>query len=246
MRLFYSILVGLATIAQPALSGTFYPTNDSFPILSEDTVDCPPEWFDRHAECRTLEEPFGYYDSILGLGFEAPVGLITDGASIPNSLTSFVGDRYAPEFARAATLHDWYVHRVGLDEGEYSYLKIQRMFYHALIDSDVAPLKAKIMYLAVLVGANKYELRIPKPPQNCNLDIDNCLHNAEQLLPAFEKSVVAPAYGEEKFDEVLKQAIQSKKFQNMNPFDVSAIESLAIDLRSELGLPEFSALRVVE
>lgn len=228
------------------LAGVFYPDKNSFPVLSENTVHCPKEWFDDYATCKTLKMPFGYFDSILGLGFEAPVGTITDGASIPPFLIPLIGDRFSKEFSRAATLHDWYVHRVALDDGEYSYTKIQRMFYHALLDSNVDPFKAKAMYLAVLVGANKYKLRIKTPPEKCSTDTPNCLRNYDALLLTEGKVGVQSAYSVKGFREKMVSTIETDEFEQINPLDLDALEELSLRIRADLGLPDLDLIEIIE
>ncbi|MEP3180397.1 MAG: DUF1353 domain-containing protein [Lentilitoribacter sp.] len=241
-----SIVAILFSAPSLSLAGEFYPDKNAFPVLSKNTVHCPKEWFDNYATCRTLKMPLGYFDSISGLGFEAPVGTITDGASIPPFLIPLIGDRFNKEFSRAATLHDWYVHRVALDDGEYSYTKIQRMFYHALLDSNVDPLKAKAMFLAVLVGANKYKLRIKTPPKKCTTDTPNCLRNYDALLLAEGKVGVQPAYNVKGFSEKMKNSIESDEFKHINPLDLDALEELSLRIRTDLGLPDLELIEIIE
>jgi hypothetical protein len=243
-----SIAVCLSLISAPvmATSGVFYPDAEGYPVLSKETVQCPEEWFDDYATCRILVEEFGYFDSIQGLGFAAPKGTITDGASIPQFLIPLIGDRYSKEFSRAATIHDWYVHRVGLNDGEYSYFKIQRMFYHALLDSNVDPFKAKAMYLAVLVGANKYKLRVDTPPQECEVVEANCLRNYDDVLDAKEKIGLSSGYSIDGVEERVAASIQSQSFEEINPLDLNAIEEYAKRVREDLGLPDFEFVEVIE
>ncbi|WP_299155136.1 DUF1353 domain-containing protein [uncultured Tateyamaria sp.] len=233
--------------ALPSLveAGTFYPDADGYPVLSQNAVPCPTEWFDEYATCRTLVKEFGYYDNIQGLGFAAPKDTITDGASIPEFLIPVIGERYRKEFSRAATIHDWYVHRVGLNNGEYSYFKIQRMFYHALLDSNVDPFKAKAMYLAVLVGANKYTLRIDTPPQQCEVVEANCLRNYDDVLETKDKIGLPNSYQEEGVGGKIAASVQSTFFKEINPLDLEGIEEYAQRLRDELGLPDFDFIEVV-
>lgn len=233
-------------VCSTASAGYFTPTTDAYPKLSEDTVPCPEEWFDKHAICRTLVEPFGYFDNIQNIGFQAPAGTITDGASIPKFFIPIIGERYTKEFLRASTVHDWYVHRVGLNNNQYSYLSIQRMFYHALLDSDVEPKKAKIMYLAVLIGSNKYKMRISTPPQECSSDIPNCLQNSSAKIEADEIAIISSIYESEEFLSALNSEIESVEFQSINPLDVKNLEERAHRVRIKLGLPEFNAIEVSE
>lgn len=243
-----SIMLCIPAIAIPlmATGGVFYPDANGYPVLSKHTVPCPEKWFDDYATCHTLVEEFGYFDSIQGLGFAAPKDTFTDGASIPRFLIPLIGDRYSKEFSRAATIHDWYVHRVGLNDGEYSYFRIQRMFYHALLDSNVDPFKAKAMYFAVLVGANKYKLRIDTPPQECEIAVPNCLRNYNDVLDAKEKIRLSSSYSIDGVEEKVASSIQSQSFKEINPLDVTAIEEYALRIRENLALPDFNYVEVIE
>lgn len=221
-----------------AHSGTFFPEENPFPVFSNETVDCPKHLFDTVAVCRKLVNFFGYDDDIQSVGFEAPIGMITDGASIPAFLIPIFGGRWDREFLRASTLHDWYVYRIDLTK-EYSYQVIQRMFYHALLDSNVDPVKAKLMYLAVLIAGNKHSLRVDTPPVECTQDIKNCLRNSNQEIEITAKSRIPSNWNHPAFKDAYESTIESDDFKAINPLNIIMIEEMASRVREQMGLDTY-------
>ena len=96
-------------------------------------------------------------------GWQASAGLITDGASIPRWAQPFVGGAWDKQFIRAAVIHDWYCIRT-----VRARRATHRMFYDALIESNVSRANALTMYYAVLVGIFACSLeRRPRRPKIC-------------------------------------------------------------------------------
>lgn len=98
----------------------------------------------------TLKTEFGYIDSN-GLGWQAMVGLKTDGASIPPWAQPFIGEPFAKDFIRAAVIHDHYCRR-----HVRSWRITHWVFYDALLASNVNRDKALLMYYAVYLGGPKW------------------------------------------------------------------------------------------
>ena len=87
-----------------------------------------------------------------GSTWTAPVGTLTDGASIPEIFVPLIGAPRTPEFANAAAVHDAYC-GVGNDAGPVYHSRpwelTHRMFYDTLIAGGTPEIKAKIMFTAV-------------------------------------------------------------------------------------------------
>ena len=92
------------------------------------------------------------YKSIDLYVVDVPVGFECDGASIPRFFWRLIGPPWG-EYARAAVLHD-YLYRFGRIDGKVITRKrADQIFYDAMIDVGVYPLKAWAMYQAVRLGA---------------------------------------------------------------------------------------------
>jgi len=100
---------------------------------------------DNDPDGRTFElvKPFGYVDPD-GVRWQAEKGLVTDGASIPQALWSFIGGPYEGKYRRAAIIHDFYC-----DRKYRGWERVHRVFYDAMLTGGVGVLKAKLMYYAV-------------------------------------------------------------------------------------------------
>jgi hypothetical protein len=120
-----------------------------------------------------LREKFAFVD-YLGVGWEAAAGLETDGATIPGWAQPFIGPQFAPEFIRAAVIHDHYCRR---------HVRVwpmtHRVFYDALIASGLERNKAKLMYFAVYGWGPKWATLIPGRP--CKTDIRLCINKQPKL-----------------------------------------------------------------
>ncbi len=80
-----------------------------------------------------------------GARWLARKGLVFDGATIPQALWSFVGSPYTGLYRRAAIIHDFYCTHLYRD-----WQSVHRVFYNAMITDGVGPIKAKLMYYAVV------------------------------------------------------------------------------------------------
>jgi hypothetical protein len=99
--------------------------------------------------CR-LGQDFGFVDGS-GLGWQASKGLLTDGASIPPWAQPLVGAPFEAAFVKAAVIHDHYC-----DRHVRPWRQTHKVFYDALIASQVPKVKAGIMYFAVMIGGPKW------------------------------------------------------------------------------------------
>ncbi|WP_166647957.1 DUF1353 domain-containing protein [Hymenobacter sp. UV11] len=87
-----------------------------------------------------------------GYKWTAPVGTITDGASIPTICLSFVGDRRDERWRGASLLHDAYCGKANSSGNSYhkaTWQKVNRMFYNACLAGGTPQAKAAAMYSAV-------------------------------------------------------------------------------------------------
>ena len=82
----------------------------------------------------------------------------TDGASIPDWAQPLIGHPFDPEMIKAAVVHDHYTYP---ENRVRSYWRTQRVFYEMLLDEGVPEAKARIMYLAVLLGGRKWIALVP-------------------------------------------------------------------------------------
>lgn len=91
----------------------------------------------------TLLEPFAYIDPA-GTRWDAPVGSVTDGASIPKVAWSIIGGPFEGPYRFAAVIHD-----VACTERKRKWQDVDLAFYTAMLASGVDHAKAKVMYGAV-------------------------------------------------------------------------------------------------
>jgi Protein of unknown function (DUF1353) len=118
-----------------------------------------------------LEEDFGFIDSG-GDGWQVRKGLKTDGASIPEILQLVAGKPFDTDLIRAAVIHDHYC-----QWKVRPWRDTHRVFRDALLASGVEPIRANIMYYAVLVGGPKWIKTITGSPcgtgnENCIMEVD--------------------------------------------------------------------------
>lgn len=220
------IAIGLMIISLPvshASQGEFSDPNG--PHLSEQLVSCG-KFYKPPTKCRRLEKAFGYSKD--KRGWEAPKGMITDGASIPTWAISRIGKRFAPEFRKAAVIHDHYVRK---GERLRTYLQVQRVFYDILIDSGVDKNKALLMYAAVLVGAPKWIIRdtVGTP---CVTVRENCVNNEKPVRVLVQTDYIPAAY-----DQIDMKAILDSVEAELERGDPSPdqVRDLALRLRLEAG-----------
>ena len=87
-----------------------------------------------------------------GLLWEAPAGLLTDGASIPWPLWSVIGSPFAGEYRYAAVIHDQYC-----ETRSRPWRDVHKTFYMASLAGGTPPAKAQVMYYAVYRFGPRWE-----------------------------------------------------------------------------------------
>lgn len=97
----------------------------------------------------------------------------TDGASIPNWAQPLIGRPFDPKFIKSAVVHDHYTYP---ENRVRSFWRTQRTFYEMLVDEGVTDAKARIMYLAVLIGGRKWIELVPG--DNCG---EGCLNDLVRI-----------------------------------------------------------------
>jgi hypothetical protein len=100
-------------------------------------------WVDDGRKMLLLED-YSYIDKS-GKKWTAKSGSITDGASIPRIFWRLIGSPFTGKYRHASILHDSYYF---IPRGEPR-IKIDLMFYEAMLFSGVPMFKAKLIYLAV-------------------------------------------------------------------------------------------------
>lgn len=95
------------------------------------------------ADHKTLVDDFGFVDP-QGVGWEASSGDVTNGADIPALIQLIIGGPWDDDYLRAAVIHDHYC-----DRQVRSWADTHRVFYDAMVASDMDGTKAKLMYYAV-------------------------------------------------------------------------------------------------
>jgi hypothetical protein len=108
-----------------------------------------------------LLKPFGYVDSE-GVRWQAEKGLVTDCASIPRALWTIVGAPCTGSYRRAAIIHDFYCLK------KYRpWRNVHRVFYDAMLASNVPKRQAQLMYAAVWTFGPRWQVTrhgcIPNP-----------------------------------------------------------------------------------
>lgn len=128
-------MVGLPATAAP--NGSF-----SGPVVTQ--------WLDdgRHM---VIVKPFVYTDST-GTEWPVPVGTIVDGASIPKVAWGAVGGPFEGKYRAASVVHDLYCDRRARPSKA-----VHRVFYDAMIASDVPESQARKLYGAVKLGGPKWD-----------------------------------------------------------------------------------------
>lgn len=91
----------------------------------------------------TLVEPFAYIDP-RDAAWEAAVGAVVDGASIPRAFWSFIGGPFSGAFREASVVHD-----VACEVRVRPWRDVHRMFYEACRCGGVERFRATLMYYAV-------------------------------------------------------------------------------------------------
>jgi hypothetical protein len=98
-----------------------------------------------------LLEPFGYKDS-KGKDWDVPAGFVSDGASIPWSLWSFIGGPYDGPYRDAAVIHDYFC-----DKKDRPWEEVHAMFLEAALRRGTRESTAQTMYAGILYGGPRWE-----------------------------------------------------------------------------------------
>jgi hypothetical protein len=141
----------------------------------------------------TIVNRFSYTDW-QGHTLTALPGFVSDGATIPRVAWSIVGGPWDGKYRQAAVIHD-----VGCALHSYSWKITHRLFYEAMLDSNVEKSLAITMYYAVLVGGPRWELvavRTAATPQELDTQVatfiaDKAKENVLVSLLGTEKITVS-------------------------------------------------------
>lgn len=98
-----------------------------------------------------------YYVDAKGETWSVPKDSVSDGASIPRIFWTTFGPPFSGEWMNAALIHDIYC-----DVPRRSRRDVNRVFHEALLTSGVDKVRARLMYLAVEVGAPRWNEQTTK------------------------------------------------------------------------------------
>lgn len=128
-----------------------------------------------------LEETLRYVEPH-GVVWEAPAGLISDGASIPRLLWSVVGGPFSGKYRTAAIVHDRYCETM-----DRPWQQVHRAFYTASRAAGVSEAQALLMYYAVYRFGPRWEIsrsddtsRIVFRPRAVPAELDEMRQRIEQ------------------------------------------------------------------
>ena len=100
------------------------------------------------------------YTDPSGKVWTAPKGTITDGASIPEKLSSIFGGKLNPTHLNAAIVHDAYCGIANKGQANYckeTWQNTHRMFYQACLKNGKDKLSAGTMYAGVRLGGPRWD-----------------------------------------------------------------------------------------
>ena len=113
--------------------------------------------FDHEIEynCKDRKKPFriirgvvvSYKQGVKAHPFMIPKGFTSDGCSIPKGVRFLLGCPHTPEYVPASIIHDYLVENPELVD--YDRERASLIFFHALINEGVHPVKAALMFLGV-------------------------------------------------------------------------------------------------
>lgn len=139
-------------------------TRSFVPMISGDISLFPGGCEEDDAVICRLAKPIRY-EHKLGLVWESAAWTsdafqsgTTDGASIPKWAQPIIGKPFDRSYLKAAILHDHYCYE---ENHVRSWQQVHRMFFDALIDSGVDPVKARTMYYGVLIGGPRWKELVP-------------------------------------------------------------------------------------
>lgn len=156
MRFLFGCLIGLlAGCAAPLPGGT---DNGKF------VGHVVAQWLDDGRKMK-LVEPFGYIDP-KGLSWDAPVGSVVDGASIPQVAWSIIGGPFEGKYRNASVIHD-----VACDQKSRPWPDVHRNFYYGMLASGVDEQLAKVMYGAVYQFGPRWSLSVRQVVPLTDVDV---------------------------------------------------------------------------
>ena len=157
MRIRISFLV--IVLSASWISAQTTPQWGSYPERPLNLIDLIPPDGRRFS----LGHDFDYIDQS-GRAWQAPLGFITDGASIPMPFWSVIGGPYEGLYREAAVVHD-----AGCCAQTVPWQDVHHMFYNAMRCSGVSRAKAKTMFFAVWVGGPRWTTLNTGMPAVCKL-----------------------------------------------------------------------------
>ena len=83
--------------------------------------------------------------------WQAPLGAVVDGASIPRALWTIIGSPYTGDYRRASVVHDVACVQAGSDKKKRR--AADRMFFHGCRAGGCSIWQSTILYLGVRIGA---------------------------------------------------------------------------------------------
>jgi len=111
------------------------------------------QWLDDGRKMK-LVEPFQYIDPT-GLSWDAPIGSVVDGASIPQVAWSVIGGPSEGKYRNASVIHD-----VACEQRLRPWPDVHRNFYYGMLASGVDENLAKTMYAAVYHFGPRWSLSV--------------------------------------------------------------------------------------
>ena len=122
------------------------------------------QWLDDGRKMK-LVEPFGYIDPT-GLSWDAPIGSVVDGASIPQVAWSVIGGPFEGKYRNASVIHD-----VACEQRLRPWPDVHRNFYYGMLASGVDEKLAKVMYGAVYQFGPRWSLSVRRVVPLSDVDV---------------------------------------------------------------------------
>jgi hypothetical protein len=122
-----------------------------------------------------LTKAFEYIDAGQRSWF-VPKGTVTDGASIPQVLWSILGSPFVGPHRDASVIHDHFC-----DIRTRRWQEVHKVFYEAMLDSGVNPVKAWLMYKGVERFGPRWKERAIEPgceAPKTDADFARCIENS--------------------------------------------------------------------
>lgn len=147
------------TLSVSMVLGGCVSTGGSGGLGGGDFADAPARLAPLAAGRFVLSAPLTFVDAT-DREWRAPVGTLTDGASIPEPFLPLIGARLDRRWRDAAIIHDAYCARANHYLPGWRSLPweaVHRMFYDALLAGGTPPLRALVMYAAVYLGGPRWD-----------------------------------------------------------------------------------------